>query len=245
MRKIYKTLQVHNHIKNNQSWIVDDPGINIVNNLVAKLKKDFIEQAINDSGKNSKELWKSLKKILPIKSHSSPSRLVNDDGEITDDAEIAEAFNSFFCSIGQSLASKFPDIVPDVKINTDATFHFEPISTDFVTNQLNHLPNGKATGLDNLSTRLLKASASNISSPLAHIFNCTLETGEIPDEWKVAKVTPVYKDGQHCDTNNYRPISVLPVTSKILERAVHDQLYSYLVINNLLHHSHHRSHFYK
>ena len=60
-------------------------------------------------------------------------------------------------------------------------------------------------------------------------------TSHFPAKWKVAKVTPIYKDGDKSDVSNYRPISVLPILSKILERVVHDQLYNYLTCNNILH----------
>ena len=59
-------------------------------------------------------------------------------------------------------------------------------------------------------------------------------TSTFPSEWKKAKVTPIYKDGDKSDVSNYRPISVLPILSKILERAVHDQMYNYLTRNNIL-----------
>ena len=144
-------------------------------------------------------------------------------------------FNDYFVSIGESLASRIPSSIfakPDKE--TQAVFHFTPVTPGFVTFQFLHLPNGKATGLDQLSTRLLKAGVATFSTPLTHIYNSSLQLGIVPEEWKTARVTPIYKDGRKDDTNNYRPISVLPVTLKVLERAVHDQLYIFLTEHNLL-----------
>ena len=76
--------------------------------------------------------------------------------------------------------------------------------------------------------RLLKLAAPIVCHPLAYICNLSLFTSHFPSKWKVAKVTPIYKDGDKSDVSNYRPISVLPILSKILERVVHDQLYDYL-----------------
>ena len=142
---------------------------------------------------------------------------------------------TFFANIGDSLAKKIPDI-PHEKLprRTLADFHFSPITPDFVKTHFLKLPNGKATGLDTISTRLLKAGVAKFSIPLAHIFNTSLETGNVPDEWKTARVTPIFKDGSKTDVNNYRPISVLPVTLKVLERAVHHQFYSFLTEHNLI-----------
>ena len=85
-----------------------------------------------------------------------------------------------------------------------------------------------------MSPKLLKEAAPVISWPLATIFNYSLSSGEIPDEWKIAKVCPVYKDGPVIDTSNYRPISLLSICLKTFEKIVHEQLYNHLTINNLL-----------
>ena len=88
--------------------------------------------------------------------------------------------------------------------------------------------------LDGLTARLIKASSESIIPPLLHIFNLSLSSGVFPSMWKVARVTPLYKDGCRSDKNNYRPISVLPVLSKLLERLVHDRLYTYVTNANIL-----------
>lgn len=93
------------------------------------------------------------------------------------------------------------------------------------------MPLGKATGLDGISVKMLKISCDFILAPLTHTINMSLKTGVVPTAWKAAKVSPVFKAGDHEDTNNYRPISVLSVVSKIVERYVHGVLYDYL--NNL------------
>ena len=69
---------------------------------------------------------------------------------------------------------------------------------------------------------------------LTHIINFSITTGIFPDEWKLARVSPVYKEGAKNDPNNYRPISVLPLISKLIERIVFDQFYGYLVVYDLL-----------
>ena len=92
----------------------------------------------------------------------------------------------------------------------------------------------KATGLDNLSPRLVKEAAPIISESLAIIFNKTIDTGLFPTKLKTAKVTPVHKANDKDNVNNYRPISVISTVAKVYERIVFDQLYNYLNRNNLL-----------
>ena len=148
---------------------------------------------------------------------------------------MANSFNDFFASIGDTLASKIPFSFfnPPIK-KTNSSFKFSSVSPDFIHSQFTKLPNGKATGLDSLSTRLLKAGIPQFQTPLTHIFNSSLQSGDIPPEWKTARVTPIYKDGSLTDVSNYRPISVLPVTMKVLERTVHYQFYEFLTLNNLI-----------
>ena len=100
--------------------------------------------------------------------------------------------------------------------------------------KLNSLKTNKAIGLDNISARLLKDSADVITTSLTKLYNRSLATSIFPAVWKCGKVTALFKSGDHCNANNYRPITILPTASKILERAVHSQVYSYLLRENIL-----------
>ena len=86
----------------------------------------------------------------------------------------------------------------------------------------------KATGLDNISARLIRECADIILGPLYDLFNKSLMSGIFPDDWKCARVTPLFKQGESSDLNNYRPISVISVVAKVFERIVYDQLYNFL-----------------
>ena len=91
-----------------------------------------------------------------------------------------------------------------------------------------------STGRDGIHPQLLKTAAPIISSHLSHLFKLSLSTGLIPDEWKKANVTPIHEGGNADDTNNYRPVSVIPIVMKIFERAVHCQLTEYLMTHSML-----------
>ena len=93
----------------------------------------------------------------------------------------------------------------------------------------------KATGTDSIGPRLLQLAAPYIADDITFICNHSINSSTFPYKWKEAKVSPLYKNGPQDDVNNYRPISILPVLSKVIETHVHDCLYGYLHEDNLLH----------
>ena len=113
-------------------------------------------------------------------------------------------------------------------------FNFLEISEEFVLPQWRSLKSGKAEGLDRIPTRLLKHSADIVVKPVTFIINTSLRTAKVPCDWKSARVIPLFKKGKADEMGNYHPISILPVLSKVLERAVHIQMYRYLQQNKIL-----------
>ena len=92
----------------------------------------------------------------------------------------------------------------------------------------------KGFGTDNISSYFLKLAMSYIENSLAYILNKSIERSKFPDDWKTARVTPFFKEGEKSDKANYRPISALPVISRLFEKLVSNQLYQYLDHNGLL-----------
>ena len=108
-------------------------------------------------------------------------------------------------------------------------FVFEETTSAHIFSLLSKLCKSKATGLDNISTKLLRECPDLIAESLTYIFDQSLLTGIFPDEWKSARVTPLYQNsGKRNDPTSYRPISVIPVMAKTFERVVYDQLYDAL-----------------
>ena len=154
--------------------------------------------------------------------------------------QIAEKLNEHFVSIGPKLASKLeakPDDDPIKYLHpTDSNqkFSFKLMSEESMLRSLKMLKSGKAPGPDGVPTNLVKDAATFIAKPLAMIFNASLAKGIVPDVWKLAKITPIFKTGARNEKNNYRPISVLSVFAKLFEKVVHDQLSDFLFSNSKL-----------
>ena len=98
----------------------------------------------------------------------------------------------------------------------------------FLFSLLSKLCKPKATGLDQISARLLRECADLVASSLCAISNGSIVSGVFPTEWKSTKVIPLFKQGECSDLNNYRPISIIPVVAKVFERIVYNQFYEYL-----------------
>ncbi|CAH1230673.1 VKORC1L1 [Branchiostoma lanceolatum] len=150
---------------------------------------------------------------------------------------MAEEFNQYFSSCATKLASDIPasddDPLRHVPEST-TTFCLHPVEETKVLSELLKLKTKKSTGLDKIPAKLLKDSAPVIVKPLTHIFNLSMSMGEVPNDWKMARVSPIHKAGKRDNVSNYRPVSVLNVASKVMERIVHNQISHFMDRNGLL-----------
>ena len=111
---------------------------------------------------------------------------------------------------------------------------FNPITKNEIYDIVSKFKNNKSPGIDGIKPGFLKSVIANISDPLCHIFNVSLTTGVFPEKLKLAKVTPIFKNGDTAEFGNYRPISVLSCISKILEKLVFNRTVKFLDKYNLL-----------
>ena len=211
---------------------------NQVNNMKNTLEQDYFNTLLTDNAKRPKQLWKTLKTLVPNGKNTTTSvkRLVTEDGiDVTCPKGIADHFNNFFVNVGVTLASKFS--TDTSKVNppvSEKLFNFSKTNTKCVQDHIKDLKNGKATGLDGIGSRILKAGAPVLSIYLSKIFNCSLATGYVPKCWKMKRVSPVHKGDVKTDPSNFRPISILPIPMKIFEKIVHDQVSTFIKENTFL-----------
>ena len=152
---------------------------------------------------------------------SSIKELIVNGVSMNKTTDLANAFNKHFSTIGRRLANEIP-----LAANGDKSYLEYLDITDQVFSVSNKLiiSQSKATGLDKISARLIRERADLIYVSICKIFNYSVTTGIFPDDWKCAKVTPLFKQGSSSDINNYRPISVISVMAKGFERITYDQV---------------------
>ena len=210
---------------------------NTVNKLKLLDKKAHYKEAFNKIGKNSKLLWNVVRGLLK-KSHNRHGivELLYNDKLHRGDKNICNAFNEHFAGAGKRVQETVKNNreVDDETVKISNKLRFKKVTEGRICKLVQQLKDKTSSGLDSISNVLLKRLVSVIKLPLCIIFNKSLFSGVFPDLMKVAKVLPLYKGGEQSIPDNYRPISLLPVISKILERCVYITLLQHLNNNNIV-----------
>ena len=124
--------------------------------------------------------------------------------------------------------------LPTLRCLTNTRIDHVTIKKDEIISLIRKINPNKATGSDGISGQMLLLCDESVILPLQIIFTNILSTSIYPDMWKLANVTPIFKKGDKQLIKNYRPISLLPICGKILEKIIFKNLYSYLHTNNLI-----------
>ncbi len=211
----------------------------IYSNEIRKAKKLYYDAQFKTFSNDMKKTWSLINTVI------KKQRAKNDVPKVFHDehrtynsfSEIAQGFNDFFINVGPRLASSIPDSINSFESylgdphNID--FSFRNITEDIVYKTLSNLKSKSSVGKDKISMSLLKEIMPMIISPIVHLFNLSLNTGFIPDIYKCARVIPIYKSGPPDQFDNYRPISLLPALSKVLEKIVAFQMIKFLESQNI------------
>lgn len=212
---------------------------NKLNKLIKHARKLYYSEKLQATSGNTSLTWEILNEILgKTKSREFPEELHFNNIKTKDPKEIVNILNNYFVNIGTNLSkstgSSNSSFLDTLFSRCKATMFFRPVSTSEILSIVKNLKNSKSNGHDGLNTFILKKIIYNIVDPLCHIFNMSLVTGRYPQSFKLARVIPVFKKGDPNQCNNYRPISILPCISKILERIAYDQLYTFLSKHNII-----------
>ena len=210
---------------------------NRINRIIKKSKLEYYKNSFARSIGDIKKTWKLIKNLIGSTStNSNILKIVKDGSEITNQKHIAEEFNNFFNSIGNSLSTNLPpsdrDPLSDLVRNVHSIF-LEPVTDDEITKIILGLNNIK-TDLHSCSVSILKLISIYISPILSKIINMSFQAGVFPNCLKHACITPIFKEGNKNELNNYRPISILSPYSKIIEKSVLDSLWSFIRRFNLI-----------
>ena len=149
----------------------------------------------------------------------------------------ASNFNMYFSTFGSRLSKNmaFVNVADTARPVTNHTFKFNYLPTLFIEKSLSSLKSSSSLDVIDMNSILLKVAAKQIAPSLSYLFNLSLSKGMIPEDFKLARVTPIFKGkGDPTIMGNYRPISVISHLAKILEKAVKLQLMNYLTAHNLI-----------
>ena len=213
---------------------------NTLNKLIRSAKTQYFKRRLNENKSDSKKLWEILLTMIRKRKPSEdlPSHFVVEGMNVDQPEVISNQFNTFFCSVATNLEASIPQSTTDpLSYLRDSPpsnlFHFHPTNNDTVYHLIQNLNNCGA-GHDGISTKISKLICPDIVPYLTHTFNLCLAQGIFPSCFKKAIVVPIFKSGNRFLFNNYRPIVLLPILSKVLEKIAYDQLSSYLAEEELL-----------
>ena len=188
---------------------------------------------LNNTKTNSKTYWSILKTFYNVREVPIIPPIFK-DGKLDTDFKIkANYFNKFFASHCTPLVnnSKLPD---KITCNFAATLTSIKFGNNDILKIIRSLNVNKAHGHDGISVRMIKMCDESLVQPLSLIFRGCIDTGVYPDTWKKSNIVPVHKKGDKQIVNNYRPVSLLPICSKILEKIIFDSIMKFLNESKLL-----------
>jgi exonuclease III len=215
-----KALNSKDDIRKNEFWLAYKKQRNLVTKTIKEAKLEFYNNATKSCYNNPKKLWSYIRKAVPKQTNN----IINDIN--------AEQFNEYFSTIGLKVAS-----VSDTHSKTfDCRlqesiyqFNFMKVSNESVYKILQKLPSESNNDILGFDSKLLTLYGDIICPSLTTLINASLQIGYVPQDWKIARVTPAYKGkGEFNNETNYRPLSVIAHIAKIVESCVQKQLIDFL-----------------
>ena len=214
---------------------------NLYNQVIKLAKKLYYERQFKLHQKDCRKTWQilysSIRKNKQTKQHCT--RLQVDGRETSDPNQMAKLFNEHFTNMASGVVAGLnpTNLCPLDKleqVNSSFSLSDTPITFEEIINAVDLLPDKKTADASGVSSNFLKQTIYAIIQPLHHIFNLSISTGSVPSLFKIAKIIPIYKNGDKSNPDNYRPISLLNTFSKLLEKIVAKRLVCYLESNNIL-----------
>ena len=208
--------------------------------VIKKAKKIYINKQLIIHHGDGKKIWETINDHTNrLKKNTPPIKQILSQGVLTEDpAAISNEFNTFFSEVGENLAKKIT-IKPGEFQNTLPPHNapyltFQPIQQKELQKIINNMEPKVSSGIDHISNKILKELYPIIKEPLLHVLNRSIINKHVPDCWKYAKVVPLHKKGSTKETGNYRPISLLPTISKVIEKIIEKQTRDHLEKHKLI-----------
>ena len=213
---------------------------NLFIKMCVKAEEVYYNDLLQDTKKSLKKLWDTFGQVINperAKKNCSIDKLIQGTSVISDSQSISNTFNNYFVEIGKKITDNMPKNNKFLKYLGDknpSTMFLNPTDKREISKIIGKLNKKKSSGPDLIPVTLIKSCSEHFSNPLSKIINCSFATGIFPQALKLAKVIPVHKKKEKYIVGNYRPISLLSIFSKIIEKAMHTRLYSFLTKFNIL-----------
>ena len=227
-QRLHRQLRTNPTPDNRQLHITACRNVNRINRASKRTKEIQIARSAKY---NVKEFYRYVNDRRIVRDSIGP--LNDTDGSLkTDDADIARILNSYFSTV---FTVEDTSNIPNVpERETARRLEDVIIIEEQVMKKLNELNAYKSFGPDGVHPRILKETREVICTTLTKIFNKSLTTGIVPEDWRLANVTAIFKKGDRKDAGNYRPVSLTSVPCKTMERIMKDYLVDHLETNNLI-----------
>lgn len=209
---------------------------NQLNRELKRAKLEYFSNLFDRSSSNSaRDQWDQLKRLLNFGTHSEIAS-IEKEGEVLCGKELSNQFNRFFVNITKALCAPL-DVSVSYACGTPSvqeTLFMFPTTESEVISMFSHLRSSKSRDKDGFQIQPFKFVIDLLAPTLVHIYNLCLSTGVFPKQMQIAKVAAIHKSGSVSDFSNYRPISILPVLSKALEKIIHCRLSNFLSKHSVL-----------
>lgn len=200
-----------------------------------RLRNNFYNLKLSTN--DPKKTWKTINDITGRSKHKEEFVSIFDSNnvELTDKKLISNAFNKFFTIIPEHENVVLPSHQSTVPSNiASKSIFLNPADNEEVSKVIRNLKSNSAAGADGISPRVVKKLRYQLVPLLVVLINQIFNTGIYPDSFKEAIVLPVFKSGNKKSMNNYRPISILTIFNKIVEKVLHNRISKFLNKHNLL-----------
>ena len=231
--------RVYKHTGKDQDYVVYKEALNAATNEVRKSKRNFELKLAQNIKSDSKSFYAYVRSKQNVRDKVGPLE-DNAGDKITEGILMAEELNMHFSSVfTREDTSSLP--VPETKFNGSEEERLGQliVTPEVVASKISNMKENKSPGVDGLSPKILKETVEQISKPLAHVFNMSLQEGIVPLEWKEANIIPLFKKGSRNKSVNYRPVSLTSVICKLLETIIRDHMIDFLVKHKLINPSQH------
>ena len=208
---------------------------NSTNKLINAAKRTFyvnLGNKLSDPNTGQKHFWTAFKRISNKKKQTNIPPIFENNCYVTNFQQKAQTFNDYFAE--QCKIYDNGSLLPEFISKTNASISQINITTTQIIDIIQKYNTKKSHDCDDISVTMLQLCPTEVAVPLRLIFQKCVLTGAFPDSWKCANVVPIHKKNSRQLKSNYRPISLLPICGKILEKIIFDQVYSFLNDNELI-----------